>query len=55
MHEYKGIKYYLNFHKEWFYSNSLKTKLKPLNAKSFQEAKKEVEAKINESLKNKNK
>ena len=53
MHEYKGVKYWLNFYKEWFYSNSLKTQLKPLKAKTFESAKKEVEKKINLAIKTK--
>lgn len=53
MHEYKGVKYWLNFYKEWFYSNSLKTPLKPLKAKTFESAKKEVEKKIDNVIKQK--
>ena len=53
MYEYKGVKYWLNYYKEWFYSNSLKTPLKPLKAKTYESAKKEVEKKIDNVIKQK--
>ena len=43
MFEYKKVSYYLNnCQNEWSYSFSLDERLKPLKAKSFIEAKKEV-------------
>jgi hypothetical protein len=54
MFQYKGIKYWLNGSKEWFYRNSLMGEHKPLKATTFAGAKKEVEQKIEIALKNKN-
>lgn len=59
MHEYKKVKYHLNAvykvfgknEQQWFYSNKLEQRLKPLEAKTFEDAKKEVHKKIDIAMK----
>ena len=60
MHEYKKVKYHLNAvykvfgknEQQWFYAPSGQKHLKPLKAKTFETAQKEVHEKIDEALKN---
>jgi len=53
MHEHKGVKYWLNFNKQWYYSLDVKKPLKTLNSTSFGESIKEVKAIINENIEKK--